>query len=187
MKNIAYIVIGVFLLIILLQNQCSGPKTPPKEIRDTVIVYEIIRDTIPGEPIYLKGKTVRDTVWLTENKPDSTYNGLLSQYKTLGNSHFEKRLFKTDFPISNSLIGSSIVTNLNIPTTTITVEKEAPLKTKLYYGITLTGIKPQPINGVYGDLLLKTKKEKIYGLGVGWNGEIIYKGSIYWPLKFKRQ
>lgn len=198
-KALPYFIISVLLVIILLQNQCDGPKTPPKEIRDTVIVYEHIRDTIKGETVYLKGKTLKDTVWLTENKPDSTYNGLLKQYTTLGNNHFEKRIFKSNFSIAdygtitvydtiraNSLTGNSIVTDLNIPVTTITVEKEAPLKTRLYYGITLTGTKSLSVNGIYGDILLKTKKEKIYNFGIGWSGEVTYKGGIYWPLTFKK-
>ena len=197
---IAYLTIAILIFIILLQNQCSGPKTPPKETRDTVIVYKHTVDTIPGKTVYLKGKSIKDTVWLKENKPDTTYKGLLQQYTLLGNNHFEQRVFKTDFPIAdygsvtvydtikaNLLIGSSIITDLNIPVTTITIEKEAPLKTKLYYGITLTGTKTLPINGIFGDLLLQTKKEKIYSLGVGWNGEVTYKGSIYWPLKFNKR
>jgi len=196
---IAYITIALLICVILLQNKCSSP-TPPKETRDTVVVYKTIHDTILGEIVYLKGKTVKDTVWLTseENKPDSTYEGLLKQYNFLGNKYYEKRVFKTDFPIAdygsvtvydtikaNSLIGSSIITDLNIPITTITVTKEAPIKRQLYVGFSLTGNSPAPINGVYVDVIFRTKKDRLYGVSMGYNGEPIYKISLLWPLKIK--
>lgn len=197
MKYIPYIVALILLIIILLQNK-SCKTSPVKETRDTVIVYIHIHDTVPGKTIYIKSEP--DTVWLTktEYKPDSTYNGLLKQYTFLGNNYFEKRLFNTTFQIAdygtvsvtdtireNKLIGSSLITELNIPVTTITVEKESPPKTRLYFGISVTGTKTFPIRGIYGDGLLKTKNERIYGFGVGYDGELVYKGTLLWPLRFK--
>jgi len=195
---IAYIVIVVLIVVILLQNNCSGPSVSIKETRDTVVVYIVVHDTINGK--ISPPKIIKDTVWLDspENTPDTTYFGLLRQYQKLGNRLFEKKTYNTPFQIGdygtitvndtikgNALIGSSIITDLNIPVTTITVEKEAPIKRQFYVGLSITGTKLSPIKGIYGEGLFKTKKDKLYGIGIGWNGEIAYKGSLYWPLKFK--
>lgn len=207
MKTILpYIALVIMVIIILLQNEgCLRPKD--SEISDTVvrydttIVYQTIRDTVPGKPIYIKSK-VDTSVWMkkSEYKPDTSYSGLLFQYKTLGNKHFSTNLFKTEFPIAdygtvtiydsirqNQLIHSELISNLTIPITTITVEKQIPTPSKrqLYFGTTITGNKFNPISGVYGGLQLKTKKDRLYGLSVGYTGQIEYAGSLYFPLKIK--
>lgn len=196
---ITYLTIVILIVIILLQNKACSV-SPGKVDTITVVEYVHVIDTFyqksPPEVVVQK-----DTIWLKtpENIPDTTYNGLLGQYTTLGNKFFEKKLYSVTYQIAdygditvhdsisqNSLTRSYITTNLNIPITTTYIEKEAPLKTKFYYGISLTGNKSLPINGIYGDILMKTKREKIYSLGIGWTGEISYKGSIYWPLTFKK-
>jgi hypothetical protein len=207
MKNVLpYIALVIMVVIILIQNQgCFDPKNTLAQDTivkyDTLIVYKYITDTVPGKPVYIKTK-VDTSVWIKrdELKPDTTYFGLLSQYKKLGNNHFSTNFFKTEFPIAdygtitvsdsireNKLIHSELITNLNIPTTTITVEKEIPQvpKRQLFVGTTLTGNQINPISGVYGGLQLKTKNDRLYGLSIGYNGTIQYGGSFYFPIKIK--
>lgn len=195
---ISFITIILLLVVILLQDKCSSP-TPTKETRDTIIVYKTVHDTIPGKIQFVKTK-IDTSIWQKKSdyKPDTTYKGLLKQYNFLGNKHFATNSFKTDFAIGdygtvsvidsvreNWLVSSVIETNLKIPTTTITVTKEAPIKRQLYVGFSLTGNQPAPINGVYGDIMLKTKKDRLYGVSMGFNGEPVYKVSLLWPLKIK--
>lgn len=194
-KILPYLLILALLFIVLTQNR-SCERGSIKETRDTVIVYKYIHDTIPGKT--LPPKIEKDTVWMTRTKfiPDTTYKGLLKQYNFLGNNYFEKRTFSTTFPIAdygtitsidtvseNTLKGTSLVTELNIPVTTITIEKEAPPRDRLYFGVEATGNKATPINGVYVGPLLKTKKDRIYSLSIGYTGEINYKGALYFPLR----
>lgn len=199
MKNkLPYLVIIVLIAIILIQNQCNGPKTPPKETRDTVVVYKHIVDTFHTKP--LPPKIVKDTVWMKspENAPDTTYEGLFNQYTILGNKHFATKTYSTLFSLGeygslivndtikeNSLIGTGIITDLKIPTTTITVEKTVPYRA-LYIGPEVTGNKNLPINGLYGRAILKTKNDHLYSISGGWNGEWQIGGGIYWRLKFKK-
>ena len=179
MKKLPYIGIIVLLLVILFQNRsCKQPNGPNTPKIDTVIVYKHIVDTIVVEkPVLVSSKP--DTVWMEkeENAPDTTYEGLLFQYKLLGGKYFTTNVFKSDFKIAdygyisvtdsiygNWLMNSTIFTDLKIPTTTITIEKEAPKKAQLYFGPQISMSKTYPVSGVYGSLLLKTKQDKIMGV-----------------------
>lgn len=197
MKLLPYIVIAVLIGIILLQRSCQ-PTPEPKIIRDTVVINKIVRITEPGKTVYINSKP--DTVWLkdTTNVPKPDYDGLLGQYTILGNNHFKTNIFKTEFKIAdygsvtvtdsikaNQLINSIIETNLNIPTTTITVIKEAPPKNQLYIGGEIEGNARLLIQGIYGGFLFKNKKDQIYTIGGGYNGEPVIKGGIYWKIKIR--
>jgi hypothetical protein len=180
-----------------MQNR-SCKTSPITEKRDTVTVYKHIVDTFYTKP--LPPKIIKDTIWLKnpENTPDTTYNGLLNQYTILGNKYFETKIYNTPFSLGeygsiivkdsikeNSLIGSSIITNLKIPTTTITIEKTVPYRA-LYIGPEVTGNKNLPINGLYGRAILKTKNDHLYSISGGWNGEWQIGGGMYWRLKFRK-
>jgi hypothetical protein len=198
MKYIPYIIVVILLSFILLQNKgCKEDVILIPNKVDTVLVYEKVYDTIPGKPIYIKTK-IDTSVWMKKTKyiPDTTYSGLLNQYKTLGIAHFSTNIFKTEFKIAdygsvtvtdsireNQLVSSVLSANLTIPTTTITVEKSAPPRNRLYVGGELTANNKLSQLGLYGGILLKNKKERIYGVGIGWDREIRYKGSFYIPLK----
>lgn len=199
MKKLPYIAIIILLILVLFQpKRCQETPSSPKI--DTVIVYEKIRDTIiVKEPVFVASKP--DTIWLKkdENIPDSTYEGLLYQYTQLGNRYFTTNVFQTDFPIStfgyvtvtdsvygNWLMTTSLVTNLQIPTTTITVEKESPKRNEFYVGPRFTGNSIHPISGVYGALILKTKKDLLYDISVGYNGEMQYGFGFLYKIKLRK-
>lgn len=199
MKLIPYIAILILLAIIVIQNLGEKRIESNSSKIDTVIIYKTIHDTIKTKPILIVSK-VDTTIWIrkTGNVPDTSYVGLLSQYKNLGNSFFSTNIFKTDFKIAdygsvsiidtireNKLIGTTIIENLRIPTTVITIEKESPAKNRLFVGVEFAGSKKELLSEIYGGLLLKTKKEKIYGASLGYNGEVLYKGSLYFPIKIK--
>jgi hypothetical protein len=200
MKTLPYIAIIVLLVIILLQNKSCVPEPPAPSKIDTVIVYETVRDTIEIKiPVLVASKP--DTVWQDreEQTPDTTYNGLLKQYTDLGNRYFTTNTFQSRFQIANYgsvtvtdsiygnwLMSSTLISDLKIPTTTITIEKDRPAKNQLYIGATFTGNATYPISGVYGGLLLKTKGDRIYGGSVGWTGEVTYGFSLYYKIKIRK-
>jgi hypothetical protein len=201
-SNIPYIAVIILLIIVILQGfkGCDRNSTGGTVIKtDTVVVYKIVRDTIPGEIVYLKGNI--DTVWLSDENyvPRPTYNELLDQYKNLGNSHFKTNVFNTEFKIKdygsvtvtdsikgNWLINSTLHTDLKIPITTITKEVRLPPRRQLYIGTTLTFSKTSPVSGVYTGLILKDRQDQLYGLSVGYTGEINLGASFYYKIKLKK-
>ena len=199
LNNLLYIVIGVLLLIILLLQRCGGDKpadTPAPKI-DTVIKYITVHDTVKGKIKYIKGET--DTSWMThiEYVPDTNYSLLLKQYKALGDRHFKTNIYKTKFPIKygsaqvtdsifgNELVDSKLELDVVFPEKTITITKQAPPVRQLYVGTFLTGDKKDFINSINVGLLYKDKKDKIFGLSLGYNnvGTIQYGASSYWKIK----
>lgn len=197
MKKLSYIVIIILFLVIFFQNRSCQPPEPITKM-DTIYVYKHIRDTIRiDSPVYISGRI--DTIWLDKNPPDTTYEGLLNQYTLLGNQHFKYNVFKSTFPVSdygtvsvtdtiygNWLMSSNFETDLKIPTTTITVEKETPPKNEFYTGGSITLDKYNPFSGIYGGIIYKDKKDKLYGINIGYNGNIQYGLSYYTKIKLKR-
>ena len=197
---LAYIAIAILLGVLLLKNCSTKPvKQQDSPKIDTVIVERIIHDTIPGEPLLVK-QEIDTSIWVKrkENAPDTTYAGLLKQYKDLGDRLFIKKLYSTKFQIKdygsvtvydniseNTLISSDIITDLVIPTTTITVTKYAPIKRELYFGFQGMGNLQYPLRHIAIGGLLKDKKDHIYNLSIGYDGQFIYGGGLYWKVKFK--
>lgn len=199
------VIIGLLIFILLSNKGCIGGKSSnPEEIkRDTVIKYIHVTDTIVKTKI-VPIKTKKDTIWIKspENKPDTTYEGLLKQYNFLGNKHFESKFYSNTFKIkdygtvtlndtikANELIYSSLVSNLLIPEKTITIEKKIPYR-QLYIGLEALGNSDSPINGAFASGIFKTKKDNLYGLAIGYqkypdmkNGQVVYKASLHWPIK----
>lgn len=200
-NNFLYLVIGVLVAILLLQR-CGGentPETPPAPKIDTVIKYITVHDTVKGKTKYIKGET--DTSWITviDYVPDTNYPILLKQYKALGDRHFKTNVYKTRFPIKygsiqvtdsifgNELITSSLELDAIFPEKTITIVKPLPPVRQLYVGTFLTGDRKDFINSINVGLLYKDRKDKIFGLSVGYNnvGTIQYGASSYWKIGSK--
>lgn len=200
-KSIPYLIIIGLLFFILLQNRgCIGGKTTGKINRDTVIKYVHVTDTFTIKPKPVKSK--KDTIWLKANKPDTTYEGLLKQYNILGNKHFETKFYSDTFAVGkyghifidntvkeNKLISSKLRYDLKIPEKTITIKKTVPYR-QLYLGLEALGNSTDPLSGVLIGGIFKTKKDHLYGLGVGYvkspqvsSGDVMIKASIYWPIK----
>lgn len=194
LKNLPYLLIIILLIIILLQNRnCSGSE--PETVKIDTVFIPRLDSFIVEKPVPLATKP--DTVWLQkpENKPDTTYQGLLKQYNFLGNRYFESHYYSKTFPIKdygtitvedsvkeNKLIFQKVTSDLLIPQ--ITKTKVLPYR-QLYLGIEVIGNPKLPVSGVYGSGIFKTKKDQLYGLGVGYDGNLSFKASIHWPLRIK--
>lgn len=199
-KSLPYLVIIILSIILFLKNCSDKPKeTAQKPKIDTVIVEKVVHDTIPGKLILVK-QEIDTTIWQkkSENIPDTTYEGLLKQYTAIGNKLFTKKFYSTKFKIKdygfitvndsikeNSLIFSDIITDLTIPTSFITVQKPIPPKRELYFGPQIFGNSIHPIKQVSLSGLLKDKKDHIYNFSVGYDGELIFGGGIFYKIKFK--
>ncbi len=199
-SHIPYIIIIILLIVVTCQSGQRRIETKEVVKVDTVYKYITIRDTIPGKTIYIKGDV--DTVWLDRPGfvPRPTYQGLLEQYKTLGGNYFKKNVFETRFNIENYgyvtvkdsisenwLNSSELTSFLTIPEKTVTVtEKEDP-KRQLYIGLILTGDKVDIMNSANVGLLLKDKKDRLFGGQIGITPRGAQIGiSSYMKIRLKR-
>jgi hypothetical protein len=192
-------IIVILMLIVLLQRSSCTPKSAPALPKtDTVTKLITVRDTIVGRPIFLKAK--KDTIWKDSLifKPDTNYKGLLKQYIALGDSHFTKNIYKTNYEldsfgtatiedtvVANKLSGRLISYNLNIPTKTITITKTVPLVKQFYIGGSLYGNPVLPIRSAHVGLLYKDRQDRIFIGSIGFDGQIVYGFQSYWKIRLK--
>jgi hypothetical protein len=191
------IIIAVLIAVVFLQRTgCTYIPKPAPRI-DTVILTISVHDTVQGKPKLIKLKG--DTVWKdsVRYKPDTSYAGLLKQYDSVVDKYFTEHIYKTDYKlgtygtasvldtvVANMIIGNSIAYNVTIPEKIVTITKAAPAVRQLYVGGGLAGNPVNPINYGHVCILYKDKQVKIFGLSIGYNGQIVYGISSYWKIKF---
>lgn len=198
-KNYLYLIIGVLLLVIFLQR-CDTDKPvtsiPPVVKIDTVWVKH---DSV----IYSKPKIITVVKGVPEIQyvPDTSYSKLVIQYKSLVDLCTAKNVYSDTLKIDsigyvnvkdtiskNRIQGRSYNYNLKYPVVTKTITLQAPLKTQVYMGGGLQGNQYNIVNQFSAGLLLKTKKDQIYGLytGINNNGRIQYGLQTYWKIKLHK-
>lgn len=204
-NNFLYVIIFVLSFIVLLQR-CGKSKIQSQDPIVTVKIDTLYKDTI----IYQKAKpgkkeVIKDTSWLHDtiyNPPvDTTQNclELHKKYVDLGNKYYSKNIQTTNFQhkygtikivdtvTKNEIIGSELTANLVIPevTKTVTIEKTLEPKRQVYVGAGLYGNQIRPISMANVGLLYKDKKDRIYQVNIGYNGQVQYGVSTFWKLKLK--
>lgn len=201
--SISEILILVLLIVIFLQRCGGGAK-------ETIIESKIIRDTswvikdsiINTKPQIFKTETYTIPVdrWNTEYLPDTNYNKLIKQYELLVRELLAKNIsydsikidsighvYIIDTVSKNMITGRSTHYNLKYPIITNTVIVPEKKKIQLYVGGGIQGQKTGIINQINANLLLKTKKDHIYGgsFGVNLLGEFQFGVQSYWKIKLK--
>ena len=85
----------------------------------------------------------------------------------------------------NKIFSRNFDSQVLIPTTTITNDIYLN-KPKLFGGVSIGGNSKQ-INFLSGDLLYKSKRDNVYGVGLGVNESFqpIVIGRVYWKISFK--
>lgn len=86
----------------------------------------------------------------------------------------------------NKIMSRSVISSLNIPTTTITHTKYLNYP-EFYYGVSLTGSR-NGLNYIGPEFLYKTKKKNIFGLGVGTDQDLnlLISAKMFWKFKKKK-
>jgi len=199
-KIVPYLIILVLLVVITCQN---GRKVPaPTEVIkvDTVYKYIEVHDTVPGKTVYIS--STDSITWINHEDyiPKLTYDSLLAQYTSLGNSLFKTNVFETKFEIQNYgyvtvkdtisknwLKSSVLYSNLRIPEKIVTItERELP-KRQVYLGIILTGTKADLLNSASLGALYKDKRDRLYGGSIGITPQGTQYGvASYLKLKIKK-
>ena len=200
--NIHNLIVIILILLVLLQR-CNDPKPTtdiPTVVRDTVWVVK--DSTIYSKPQIIKTIPVdvpRETI-IKEYLPDTNYNKLVKQYQDVVNQLLAKNIQQDSIPVDsigyvkitdtvqkNMVIGRSSQVNVKFPIIKETITLPAPKTRQVYAGGQISGNTGELINGINAGLLLKNKRDQIYGVNVGLNsnGQVSYGLSSYFKLKFK--
>jgi hypothetical protein len=208
-KNIA---IAALIIFVLLQWFNPGDILPGKKVFIAGKAYEVIKheiDTVDivktkvvtkkGEDIYHETivekeviiPAVIDTMALLKDYYSKVlYKDVLVLPDSLGT------VAVTDTISQNKILGRTF--NANVKQRTIketTIVKELP-KTKVFYGLEGGFNKADFVSSVGAGVLINTKKDKIYQLGLGVNNQTTdginggftpyIRGGVYWKIKLKK-
>jgi hypothetical protein len=207
LKNIAIVAL---ILFVLLEWFNPGGVMPGKKVYIEGKAYEVIKhdiDTIDivktkvvtkkGEDIY--HETIKEVVIPT-----------IVDTQALLKDFFAKNIYKDTLQLPDSLGTIAMIDtitqnkiwgrtfNASVKQRTIKetmIVKELP-KTQVYYGLTGGFNKADVVSNVGAGLLIKTKKDKIYNLGIGVSNRVsdgtngtlspYIGGGVYWKIKFKK-
>ena len=185
----------IVLCILLFLRTCGGGETIPTE--RVVTKIETRYDTLTVEkkvyvPKYktrIETKTITDTIVL-KSKIDTLeiLKDYYSKYVYKDTLKLDSLGYITivDTITQNKIFSRNFDSQVLIPTTTITNEIYLN-RAKFFGGVSLGGNKNQ-INFLSGDLLYKSKRDNVYGLGLGVNQNFqpIIIGRMYWKISLKK-
>ena len=199
LKNFQTLIIIGLVIVIFLLRECKGESkgTPIEPITivkietkyDTIV--ETVETYIPEYRTKVKYKTVHDTIEIHDTIPIDTTSILedyFSSYAYTDTLKTDSVTFVINDTISQNKIQSrGINYSLVYPTTVITKESVVN-KRELYIGFGLGGDKQQ-LSYVGSELLLRNKKQRIYGVGLGINNsfEPILTFKMSWKVKFPQK
>ena len=197
-KNFQSLIIIGLIIVIFLLRECKGENkgTPVEPV--TVVKVETKYDTIVKEvtsyvPEYRtevkwRTKTIHDTIEVHDTIPIDTASILEDYFKTYAYTDTLKEdsvTFVINDTISqNRILSRGINYSLVYPTKIIQTEREVN-KRELYVGFGIGGDRQQ-LSYAGSELLLRNKKERIYGVGLGINQnfEPILTFKMSWKVNF---
>ena len=200
-KNFQSLTIIGLIIVIFLLRECRGEikGTPVEPV--TVVKVETKYDTIVETvetyiPEYRtkvkwKTKTVNIIIEVHDTVPVDTLSILEDYFATYAYTDTLKKdsvTFVINDTISqNKILSRGINYSLVYPTTIISTEREVN-KRELYIGFGLGGDKQQ-LSYLGSELMLRNKKERIYGVGLGINNnfEPIITFKMSWKIKFPQK
>lgn len=201
------IVIAVLIVIVFLQRSCHQ-----KEMgdiishRDTTVVIDTVLDVHDSVIIRKVPVIKRDTSYLPidiQYLPSPDYIVLKSRFEALVKEHTVRNIYSDSLRLDsvgyiiindsvqfNKLFNRSYKYHYEIPniTKTITIVEHPKKTNQIYIGGGILGNKTEGVAGAELGLLLKNKKDQIYGIKVGSDirGNILYGVQGYWKIKLKK-
>ena len=202
--SISEILIIILVIVILLQRCGEGrnPENPtePQITRDTVWVHK--DSTITKQPQIIKTITVPIEQWNTEYLPDtSSMSKLIAQYNELANKFLALnisvdsivvdtigKVYITDTVTTNIIKNRKLSYNFKFPIVTNTIILPEPKRTQWYVGGTIQGEQGSLISQINANLLIKNKKDQMFGGHVGLNtsGNLQIGLSSFWKIKLRK-
>ena len=192
-------IIGLIIVIFLLREckgESKGTPVEPVTIVKVETKYDTIVETVETyipeyqTKIKWKTKTVHDTVEVHDTIPVDTLSILEDYFATYAYTDTLKKdsvTFVINDTISqNRILSRGINYSLVYPTKIISTEREVN-KRELYIGFGLGGDKQQ-LSYLGSELMLRNKKERIYGVGLGINQnfEPILTFKMSWKVKMPK-
>jgi len=208
-KNIALLI----LIAIVVFQQCGGNKTKTGEIvKIDGKKYELIKheiDTIEVVKTKVVTKKGEDIYHETIVEKEVLIPAIIDTAALL-KDYYSKVLYKDVLVLPDSLGTVSVIDtisqnkilgrtfNASVKQRTIketTIVKELP-KTKLFYGFEGGFNKADVVSHVGMGILLNTKKDRIYNLGIGVANRVVdgtnggltpyINGGVYWKIRMKK-
>lgn len=195
--NLVSLVVLVLIVILFLERCNDEPPTPqpPKVVHDTVWVRH--DSIIYSKPQIIKTiqSTVKDSLIYV---PDTNYSRLVLQYQEVVNQLLSKNILSDSIRIDtngyvkiydtiqkNLVVGRKSEVNVKYPVIKETITIYPKPVNQVYVGLGVDGTQTALINQVRAGLLLKNKKDQIYGasVGINANGQIIYGAQSFWKIK----
>ena len=208
-KNIA---IAVLIIFVLLEWFNPGGVMPGKKVFIAGKAYEVIKhdiDTIDIVKTKVVTKKGEDIYHETIVEKQVVIPAVIDTMALL-KDYYSKVLYKDTLVLPDSLGTVSILDtitqnkilgrtfNASVKQRTIKetmIVKELP-KTKVFYGLEGGFNKADFVSSVGAGILINTKKDKIYNLGLGVNNRTTdgtnggfspyVKGGVYWKIKLKK-
>ena len=208
-KNIA---IAVLIIFVLLEWFNPGGVMPGKKVFIAGKAYEVIKhdiDTVDIVKTKVVTKKGEDIYHETIVEKEVIIPAVIDTMALL-KDYYSKVLYKDTLILPDSLGTVSLIDtitqnkilgrtfNASVKQRTIketTIVKELP-KTKLFYGLEGGFNKADFVSSVGAGVLINTKKDKIYQLGLGVTNQTTdgtnggftpyVRGGVYWKLKLKK-
>jgi hypothetical protein len=208
-KNIAIVALIIF---VLLQWFNPGDILPGKKVFIAGKAYEVIKheidtiDIVKTKVVTKKGEDIYHETIVEKEVIIPTVIDTMALLK----DYYSKVLYKDTLILPDSLGTVSVIDtitqnkilgrtfNASVKQRTIketTIVKELP-KTKLFYGLEGGFNKADFVSSVGAGVLINTKKDKIYQLGLGVTNQTTdgvnggftpyVRGGVYWKLKLKK-
>ena len=192
-------IIGLIIVIFLLREcrgESKGAPVEPVTVVKVETKYDTIVETVETyipeyrTKIKWKTKTVHDTVEVHDTIPVDTLSILEDYFATYAYTDTLKKDSVTfiinDTISQNRILSRGIDYSIVYPTTIIQTEPGVN-KRELYIGFGLGGDKQQ-LSYLGSELMLRNKKERIYGVGLGINQnfEPILTFKMSWKVKMPK-
>jgi hypothetical protein len=200
------IIIGILLVVLFFQQGGCGYVNFGHKKSDTTIVHDTtweVHDSLIIRNMTTKGKIIHDTTRTPpEYLADTNYARLKIQYDELLKKFLALTVYSDTLKLDtlgyiaiadtvkeNQLKNRSYDYKYKIPTitNTITIQHYEKPKSMVFIGGGVDANKTIGVTGASLGLLLKNKKDHIYGLNVGTqiNGAVSYGFQSYWKIKVK--
>jgi hypothetical protein len=210
--NFKNIVIAALIIFVLLEWFNPGGVMPGKKVFIAGKAYEVIKhdiDTIDIVKTKVVTKKGEDIYHETIVEKEVIIPAVIDTMALL-KDYYSKVLYKDTLILPDSLGTVSVIDtitqnkilgrtfNANVKQRTIKetmIVKELP-KTKVFYGLEGGFNKADFVSSVGAGVLINTKKDKIYQLGLGVNNQTTdginggftpyIRGGVYWKIKLKK-
>jgi len=195
------LLIGLFIvIIILLLKKCGGGSgkviesvkidTVYKEVKGDSVFIPVVREQyIPGkvpkalekwDTLYIEGFTEVDTLAILRDYHSFNLYGSVIDIKDDSTKYGTVTI--DDTVTRNKIVGRGTKFSLRIPevTKTITISQR---RNQVYLGVGLWGNEKDFVGGYEVNLSLKTKQDRIIGVGY----EQIFNGGHYYKIEYRHK